>query len=174
MLRFLPVLLCLSAAPAAAGDTAATTAGAFLDADAVGWKMNAFRVARWKTLVGGEEGGQLDDADVRFGLWELAPRAIYPAHRHDVPELYYVTGGEAEWTVGEETRIVGPGTVIRTPPGAVHRMVNLGDEPVMALWFWWAPDGRREVFSGSYEFTEPAPRQPAGAGFGETAEQVYP
>ncbi|MEE4300270.1 MAG: hypothetical protein V2J24_12580, partial [Pseudomonadales bacterium] len=89
MLRVLFVPLLLLAASAIAGD--APTAGAFLDAEAVAWKVNAFAVARWKTLVGGDEGGQIDDADVRFGLWELAPRAIYHAHRHDVPEIYYVT-----------------------------------------------------------------------------------
>lgn len=170
MLRVLFLPLFLLAAPVAADGIA----GPFLDAGDVVWKVNAFDVARWKTLVGGEEGGQIDEADVRFGLWELAPRAIYQAHRHDVPEIYYVTAGRAQWTVGEETRDVGPGAVIRTPPGAVHRMVNLGDEAVTALWFWWAPEGRREVFSGNYEFTEPAPEQPPGAGFDAAAERLYP
>lgn len=177
MSRTLLVPLCLLASSLAAhahAEGAAAPPGPFLDADAVSWKVNAFEVARWKTLVGGDEGGQIDDADVSFGLWELAPRAIYHAHRHDVPEIYYVTGGRAEWTVDDETRLVGPGTVIRTPPGAVHRMVNVGEETVTALWFWWAPEGRREVFSGRYEFTEPVPEQPEGAGFGAASEQVYP
>lgn len=140
-------------------------ASAFLDEADVSWKVNAFQIARWKTLVGGNEGGQLDDSDVRFGLWELAPNAIYHGHRHDVPEIYFVTAGAADWTVGAETRRVGPGSVILTPPGAVHRMVNVADTPVSAIWFWWAPDGRRAVFEGTYEFTEPAPEQPEGALF---------
>ena len=149
-------------------------ASAFLDEADVSWKVNAFQIARWKTLVGGDEGGQLDDDDVRFGLWELAPNAIYHGHRHDVPEIYFVTAGAADWSVGEETRRVGPGSVILTPPGAVHRMVNVGEDPVSAIWFWWAPDGRRAVFEGTYEFTEPAPEQAEGARFEQGAgERLY-
>ena len=150
------------------------TASAFLDEAAIPWKVNAFEIARWKTLIGGNEGGQLDEADVRFGLWELAPNATYHGHRHDAPEIYFLTAGAAEWTVGAETRRVGPGSVVLTPPGAVHRMVNVSDTPVSAIWFWWAPDGRRAVFEGTYEFTEPAPEQPEGAGFDDGAgEQLH-
>ncbi len=71
----------------------------FLDESAVTWKVNKFDVARWKTLVGGNEGDQLDQADVQFGRWQLAPGATYHAHRHDAPEIYYIVSGEAEWTV---------------------------------------------------------------------------
>ena len=49
---------------------------------------------------------------------------------------------------------------INTAPGKVHKMVNLSEKPLQTVWFWWAPDGRREVFDGAYEFTEPAPQQP--------------
>ena len=130
---------------------------AFLNESEVSWKVNAFDVSRWKTLVGGNEGGQLPEADVQFGRWQLAPGATYHAHRHEVPEIYYIISGKAEWTVGTEVRRVSQGATILTEPGQVHKMVNVTDEPVDALWFWWAPDGRREVFSGEYEFTEPSP-----------------
>ena len=140
---------------------------AFLDESKVSWKVNDFDVSRWKTLVGGDEGGQLVEADVQFGRWQLAPRATYHAHRHDVPEIYYIISGKAEWTVGTEVRLVSQGTTILTEPGQVHKMVNTTDEPVDALWFWWAPDGRTEVFSGEYEFTEPAPASVPGFVGGE-------
>ena len=130
---------------------------AFLNESEVSWKVNAFDVSRWKTLGGGNEGGQLPEADVQFGRWQLAPGATYHAHRHEVPEIYYIISGKAEWTVGTEVRRVSQGATILTEPGQVHKMVNVTDEPVDALWFWWAPDGRREVFSGEYEFTEPSP-----------------
>ena len=129
----------------------------FLDESEISWKVNDFNVSRWKTLVGGDEGGELAEADVQFGRWQLAPGATYHAHRHEVPEIYYIISGEAEWTVGNETRRVTAGATILTEPGQVHKMVNLTDKPIDALWFWWAPDGRRKVFSGDYEFTEPAP-----------------
>ena len=132
--------------------------GPFVEADSVSWKVNDFPVVRWKTLVGGTEGGQIDEPDVQFGLWELAPRGIYHGHRHEAPEIYYVTSGVGEWHVGDQRQQVGPGATVYTAPGKVHKMINLSDEPLRAVWFWWAPDGRREVFSGAYEYTEDPPQ----------------
>lgn len=151
-----------------------TDARAFLNQTEIPWKINEHQVARWKTLVGGDEGGQIDQPDVRFGLWELAPGAIYHLHVHDVPEIYYITAGRARWTVGDETQDIGPGTAVYTQPGAAHRMENLTDAPVSALWFWWAPNGDTSAFSGDYRFTEPAPEQPAGVGFpAEEVQRLY-
>ena len=143
---------------------------AFVHESTITWKGNTHSVSRFKTLVGGDEGGQLDNDDVQFGLWQLAPGATYHGHKHDAPEIYYIISGEADWTVGEETQRVTAGTAIYTKPGQVHRMVNAGDEIVKAMWFWWAPDGRREVFSGEYIFTEPAPG--GQKGFPEV-EEIY-
>ncbi|MEM7100637.1 MAG: cupin domain-containing protein [Pseudomonadota bacterium] len=147
--------------------------GPFLDADQVKWKVNAFDVARWKTLVGGIEGGQIDSQDVQFGLWELAPKAIYHGHKHPAPEIYFILSGRAQWRVGEVTREVTSGTTIYTRPGEVHKMVNLTDQPVRAIWMWWAPGGDSEVFKGAYEFTEPTPVQPPQAKFDEDAQRKY-
>ena len=125
--------------------------------------MNEFPIHRWKTLVG----GQIDPADILFGTWELAPNAIYHGHKHESPEIYYIISGKALWTVGDETREVTNGTAIYTKPGAVHKMVNLTDEPVRAIWIWWAPNGNRKVFGGEYLFTEERPTQAENAGFYE-------
>jgi oxalate decarboxylase/phosphoglucose isomerase-like protein (cupin superfamily) len=59
--------------------------------------------------------------------------------------------------VGGETFTAEPGTAILTPPNAVHRMVNHGDEPVTAVWAWWAPGGDRGVFEGGYRIVDPLP-----------------
>jgi len=134
-------------------------AGPFLDQSEVTWKVNEFNIARWKTLVGGIEGGQIDRDDIQFGIWELAPNAIYHSHRHEVPEIYFVTEGKADWTVDGVTREVGQGMTIYTKPGAVHKMVNLTGDNVRAIWVWWAPGGDKEVFAGDYEFTEPVPEK---------------
>lgn len=148
--------------------------GPFLNENDITWKVNEHQVARWKTLVGSSEGGQIDDEDIQFGTWQLAPGATYHGHRHDAPEIYFITAGEVVWTVGDETRIVGPGTVIVTRAGQMHRMVNRTDQIVEAIWIWWAPGGDRSVFSGSYEFTEPAPASPNGQGFGDgETERLY-
>jgi len=110
-----------------------TVPGPFLDAADLNWKVNEFDAARWKTLVGGIEGGQIDRQDIQFGVWELAPLAIYHRHRHEVPEIYFITAGRARWTVGEETREVSAGMTIYTKPGAIHKMVNLTDKPLQAI-----------------------------------------
>lgn len=146
----------------------------FLDQASITWKVNQHAISRWKTLIGGDEGGQINDEDIQFGLWELAPRATYHGHKHDAPEIYFITAGKARWTVGEESREVTRGMTIYTRPGRVHKMVNLTDESVRAIWVWWAPGGDRDVFSGDYTFTEPAPAQPEAARFDDPeAEKLY-
>jgi quercetin dioxygenase-like cupin family protein len=155
-------------------EPAAVVPGPFLDESAVGWKINEHEVARWKTLVGGIEGAQIEQKDIQFGLWELAPRSIYHRHTHAVPEIYYITEGLAEWTVGGESREVSAGMTIYTAPNAEHKMVNLTDKPVKAIWVWWAPGGDATIFAGEYTFTEASPEQPAGAGFkGEAGTRLY-
>lgn len=154
------------------GSAWAEPPSAFLDESVINWKVNEFSTSRWKTLIGGNEGGQIPEDDIQFGLWQLAPGATYHGHRHDAPEIYYILEGEARWTVGEETRIVSEGMAIYTRPGQVHRMENLTDELVKAIWVWWAPGGNAEVFEGVYEFTEPL--EPGAGGFSETeAEKIY-
>jgi quercetin dioxygenase-like cupin family protein len=113
------------------------------------------RVVRWKTLVGEEPGVPL--ADVRMGLLTLDPGGYYPAHAHPAPEIYLVLSGAAEWTVGEETFCAEAGTAIYHAPNIPHRMVNNGQAPLQAVWWWWAPEGRREVLSIGVTLLEPMP-----------------
>ncbi len=164
---------CLFLSGLAFAETPEPITGPFLDEADINWKVNEFEISRWKTLVGGIEGGQIEARDIQFGVWELAPKAIYHRHAHEVPEIYFVTSGKARWTVGDETREVSAGMAIYTKPGAVHRMENLGDEPVKAIWVWWAPGGKAEVFAGEYRFTEPAPIQPKEASFGDDGERLF-
>ena len=155
--RFVTLVCFLMMAGVSIAQQTPAITGPFLDQSEVTWKVNEFNIARWKTLVGGIEGGQIDRDDIQFGIWELAPNAIYHSHRHEVPEIYFVTEGKADWTVDGVTREVGQGMTIYTKPGAVHKMVNLTGDTVRAIWVWWAPGGDKEVFAGDYEFTEPVP-----------------
>jgi quercetin dioxygenase-like cupin family protein len=123
------------------------------------------RVYRYKALIGGSWPGAIPERDVLMGVLELAPGATYPAHAHPAPEIYYVMNGKARWTVGEETFVAEPGMAIYHGPNTLHRMVNAGDEVLRAVWFWWAPDGNREVLKIGSKLLEAAPEQPAGAKF---------
>ncbi len=118
------------------------------------------RVVRWNTLIGGAQDGfaGVPEKDVRMGVLELQPGGFYPAHAHPAPEIYYVMGGRAEWTVGNETFIAQPGMAVYHAPNVLHRMVNTGTELLRTVWFWWAPDGRGDVLQADIDLLEPMPQ----------------
>jgi len=103
----------------------------------VGW------VSNWQA-VGGEWRG-IPNPEIRLGILQLDPGAIYPFHAHPAPELYYVISGSAEWTVGTETFTARRGTAIHTPPNTRHQMINTGSEKLELLFVWWAPGGDPKV-----------------------------
>ena len=123
------------------------------------------RVYRYKALIGGDWPRVIPQQDIIMGILELAPGAIYSAHAHPAPELYYVMSGSARWTVNEDTFDAEPGTAIYHAPDALHRMINTGDEPLRVCWMWWAPDGNREVLNIGSRLLEPVPEQPEIAKF---------
>jgi quercetin dioxygenase-like cupin family protein len=109
---------------------------------------------RAKRLIG--PGGAMHDDETLMGVLEIDPGVEYPAHRHPAPEVYYVIEGEAECTWGDETFQVGPGSVIRTPPGEWHAIRNTGTGRFFAVAYWWAPGGDREILAGRLELSEKA------------------
>ena len=118
---------------------------------------------RYRTLVGGPF-APVEGKDVLFGEAEWAPGAIYVGHSHESPEIYYVISGEAQWTVDGETFLATPGTVVYAKPNAVHRMVNVGDGNLKAVWMWW---GEPDVINQFPELVEPPEAQPEGATFAD-------
>lgn len=48
-------------------------------------------------------------------------------HIHEVPEILYLTKGEIELTVGEETQIVKAPTRISIKPNIYHKVLALSD-----------------------------------------------
>lgn len=116
-------------------------------------------VCRYMPLIGGnyENWKGIPQEDVLFGMLELAPGGYYPGHHHPAPEIYYVLSGQAEWTVGDQTFTARPGESIYHPALKLHRMVNIGKEPLRVLYVWWKPGGDKEAFNG-YRFLEPMPK----------------
>lgn len=54
--------------------------------------------------------------------------------RHAHPEseqVYVVVRGNGRMKVGDEERLVGPGTAVFVPPGALHAIAQVGDEPLV-------------------------------------------
>lgn len=64
----------------------------------------------------------------------LAPGAATTPHHHAVTEeIYYILVGEAEMTLGEDTRSVVPGDAIAIPPGQRHAIRNTGGDELVFL-----------------------------------------
>ncbi|MGI8334509.1 helix-turn-helix domain-containing protein [Actinomadura scrupuli] len=55
--------------------------------------------------------------------------------RHSGVEYGYVIRGRLEITLGFETYLIGPGEAISFDSSTPHRLSNVGDEPVEAVWF---------------------------------------
>jgi quercetin dioxygenase-like cupin family protein len=73
----------------------------------------------------------------QMGLFEMrVPPGcpVPPPHSHaGNEELVYVLEGTLRYTVGSETRDLGPGDFMTTPPGAVHAFANPHAVAVRAL-----------------------------------------
>jgi quercetin dioxygenase-like cupin family protein len=81
-------------------------------------------------LEGGETGGSL--AMFEFGV--AAGTQVPTPHSHDsYDETIYGLDGALTWTVGGETREVGPGEVLTIPRGVVHGFDNPGAADARAL-----------------------------------------
>jgi mannose-6-phosphate isomerase-like protein (cupin superfamily) len=64
----------------------------------------------------------------------ITPNGGAREHYHrQMEEVYYLLQGQARLTVGEKTRIVGPGDTIVIPPGARHKIVNVGAADVVMI-----------------------------------------
>ncbi len=64
----------------------------------------------------------------------LPPGAETEAHFHpQTEEIYYVLRGQGLMILGEERKTVGPGDGILISPGTLHRIRNVGREPLVFL-----------------------------------------
>jgi quercetin dioxygenase-like cupin family protein len=60
------------------------------------------------------------------------PGSVVPDHAHPHEQMGLMVSGRAEFTVGELTRVLGPGDIWKIPGGVVHRVRAL-DGPAVAL-----------------------------------------
>jgi quercetin dioxygenase-like cupin family protein len=108
-----------------------------------------------------------------------APNAGPPPHKQTDQEAFLVLEGRYEITVGETTRICGPGEFIHVSPGEMHAFRNVEDKPSRMLLINFPGDLHEEFFiavgdrlpPGTTEFPDmSAPDVPAivatGARFG--------
>ena len=63
---------------------------------------------------------------------KLEPGSVVERHSHPHEQMGYLISGRLEFTVGEVTKVLGPGEIWRIPSGVSHRVVAL-DGPAVAL-----------------------------------------
>ena len=55
-------------------------------------------------------------------------------HYHPLTEeIYYILEGQGRMQVGDQANDVGPGDAVAIPPGAIHRITNIGDVTLRLL-----------------------------------------
>jgi quercetin dioxygenase-like cupin family protein len=69
---------------------------------------------------------------ITLALVELAPDAIVPGHQHENEQLGMVITGTVTFTIGDETRVLGPGGSWRIPSN-VHHQVSVGPAGAMVI-----------------------------------------
>jgi mannose-6-phosphate isomerase-like protein (cupin superfamily) len=91
------------------------------------------------TKDGSEVRSLLDSSNAPVRNQSLAEATLPPGgstdgHRHPKSEeFYYILSGYGRMSVAAESREVGPFDAILTPPGAWHKLANIGREPLVFL-----------------------------------------
>ena len=83
----------------------------------------------WGTTV---RARRVEGERLTLALVELAPDAIVPGHQHENEQLGMVISGTVTFTIGDETRVLGPGGSWRIPSN-VHHQVSVGPAGAMVI-----------------------------------------
>jgi len=75
---------------------------------------------------------RIEGERITLALVELAPDSIVPEHRHENEQLGMVITGDVTFTIGDETRRMGPGGTWRIPSNVPHN-VSVGPEGAVVI-----------------------------------------
>lgn len=73
------------------------------------------------------------------GIYRLSAGERDLQKPHDEDEVYYVLGGRARFTAGEETRPVQPGSLLFVRAGVDHRFHDIVEDLEILVFFSSAP-----------------------------------
>ena len=65
---------------------------------------------------------RIEGERITFALVELAPSSIVPGHQHEAEQLGMVITGTVTFTIGDETRELGPGGTWRIASNVYHQV----------------------------------------------------
>ncbi len=68
-----------------------------------------------------------------LAIARLQPGKTIEGHRDPMEEIYFISSGEGEMIVDEETRLVKTGDAIWLPTGSLHALRNSGKQELVIL-----------------------------------------
>src|SRR5262245_13513422 len=77
-----------------------------------------------KRIFDGVNGRVIRGEELTLAVVELDPDAIVPEHQHANEQLGLVLEGTVRFTLGDETKELGPGGIWRIPSGVPHSLVT--------------------------------------------------
>jgi unsaturated pyranuronate lyase len=101
-------------------------------------ELTALRV--WDGVYGRVLGGER----VTMAVIELDPDSVVPEHSHEHEQMGVCVAGSVTYRVGDEERVLGPGTSWLIPSGVAHE-ADTGPEGAVVV-ETWAP--RRDDWAG--------------------------
>jgi quercetin dioxygenase-like cupin family protein len=75
---------------------------------------------------------RIEGERMTLALVELAPDSTVPGHRHENEQLGMVISGSVTFTIGHETRQLGPGGTWRIPSDTPHQ-VSVGPDGAVVI-----------------------------------------
>lgn len=93
----------------------------------------------WRTAIGSDpakffKSTLYKNQHLLLGINCLDPGQVQRVHTHDGQDkFYFVLEGEGEFTVSNEVRRVGTGTVVWAPAGEPHGVANAGEQRLSLL-----------------------------------------
>ena len=75
---------------------------------------------------------------VMLTFFDFTPHSIVPMHKHPHEQITFIIEGEMEFTLGNETRVLGKGEGVAIPPNEEHggKVLHL---PTKAIDGWHPP-----------------------------------
>ena len=76
----------------------------------------------------------LDTDKLVFNTFFLKPRQVLPFHKHPATdEIFYISEGKGEFTVGNESVIVNPTSAVYGPATVFHGLINSGSSDMIVV-----------------------------------------
>ncbi|GGC12267.1 cupin [Novosphingobium endophyticum] len=87
----------------------------------------------WTRVREGVERKAFSGDGATIALNRLMPGHEPRPHAHPHEQIAYILSGRIRFCVGSDEHLLGPGSVLRIPPGIEHWGEVVGDEPVLNL-----------------------------------------